>query len=88
MKVIGTFSQQLMQEKEKEVKALNQVVESKSKIVSEKDELTKLHQNLLEQLNKADAESKQIESQNKELNKLKEQMKNSSDNSQLGQLNM
>jgi len=39
MKVIGTFSDQLMHEKEKEVAALSQVVDTKSGMVKEKDQL-------------------------------------------------
>ena len=43
MVVIGAQSQQLMHEKEKEIKDLSQLVETKSKIVNEKGELSKLH---------------------------------------------
>jgi hypothetical protein len=88
MKVIGTFSDQLMKEKEKEVAALSQVVDTKSGMVKEKDQLSKLHQDLLEQNDKAFAESLQIEGQTKEINQLKDKMKNQTTNMKLGQQKM
>jgi hypothetical protein len=77
-----------MKEKEKEVAALSQVVDTKSGMVKEKDQLSKLHQDLLEQNDKAFAESLQIEGQTKEINQLKDKMKNQTTNMKLGQQKM
>lgn len=59
-----------MKEKEKEVKALTQVVETRSKIISEQTELTKLHQSLLEQTQNASTESLQIKAQKEDMTKI------------------
>lgn len=73
-----------MKEKEKEVKALTQVVETRSKIISEQTELTKLHQSLLEQTQNASTESLQIKAQKEDMTKIQEKMKNMTENMKLG----
>ena len=88
MKVIGNMSDQLMKEKEKEVAALSQVVDTKSGLMNEKAQLTKLHQQLLESSDKAYAESLQIEGQIKEIKELKDKLKNQTENMKLGQQKM
>jgi hypothetical protein len=53
MKAISVLNQQLVHEKEKEVKALSQVVEAKSKVVAVHAQENELHKSLIETRDKA-----------------------------------
>jgi hypothetical protein len=88
MKVISTLNNQLVQEKEKELKILTQVVDAKSKVVAEQKSIQQLHQNLLETSDKAFAETLQIEKQQKDIQLLKNQMMNQTVQMKMGQKEM
>lgn len=57
MKVISILNQKLVQEKEKEIKTLTQVVETKAKLVESQKKAKELHQSLLETSDKSFAET-------------------------------
>lgn len=76
MKVISQLNENLIEAKNKEVTLLGQVVDAKQKVVREEKSVGALHQSLLEQSDKAYAETVAVAGQQKTIDELNKKLAN------------
>lgn len=76
MKVISQLNEKLIEAKSKEVTLLGQVVDAKQKVVREEKSVSALHQSLLEQSDKAYAETVAVQGQQATIDELNKKLAN------------